>query len=303
MRSSICRLFPVIGLAALFMFAAGSAACRSKEPDAAPVATPEVTIARPRAPLGSPLEITYKFLVAGDAHFDQDYRVLVHVVDAEEELIWTDDHNPPTPTTQWKAGQTVAYTRTVFVPLCPYLGEVTVQIGLYSTATKKRIPLSGEDVGQRAYKVARFLLLPQTENVPVLFKDGWHPVEVAEHSSCTSVEWQWSKKDATIVFKNPKKDATVYLDLDNPGSAFQETQQVRVSLGGGQTVDSFAVTPKQQLLRKIPLTTGQLGTAEMVELQIDVDKTFVPAQLPASGSKDPRELGVRVFHAFVQAAP
>jgi hypothetical protein len=31
-----------------------------------------------------------------------------------------------------------------------------------------------------------------------------------------------------------------------------------------------------------------------------VDKTFVPSAINAS-NKDPRELGVRVFHAFVDA--
>jgi hypothetical protein len=37
----------------------------------------------------------------------------------------------------------------------------------------------------------------------------------------------------------------------------------------------------------------------MVELQIGVDKSYVPALTPGANSKDPRELGVRVFHAFV----
>ena len=41
---------------------------------------------------------------------------MVHVVDTDEELMWTDDHHPPTPTSQWKPGQTIEYTRTVFVP-------------------------------------------------------------------------------------------------------------------------------------------------------------------------------------------
>ncbi len=31
-----------------------------------------------------------------------------------------------------------------------------------------------------------------------------------------------------------------------------------------------------------------------------VDKTFVPASVPQLKSLDPRELGVRVFHAFVE---
>ena len=302
MRSTTRRCFSFTGLIAFVTVASVFAACRSKQPVAPPVATPSVALARSRVALGSPLDITYKFVVADNAHFDQDERVMVHIIDADEELIWTDDHNPPKPTTEWKPGQTIQYTRTIFVPPCPYIGEATIQIGLYSTATQKRLPLSGEEMGQRAYKAAKFQLLPQTENVPVVYKEGWHPVEVGEHSSCASVEWQWTKKDATLVFRNPKKDSVLYLDTDNPGSVFTENQEVQVSLAG-QPLDHFTVTPKQQLLQKIPMTVAQLGTADMVELQIDVDKTFVPALLPGSNSKDPRELGVRVFHAFVQPTP
>jgi hypothetical protein len=52
-------------------------------------------------------------------------------------------------------------------------------------------------------------------------------------------------------------------------------------------------------LKKIPITAAQLGTGEMAELRIDVDQTFVPAKLPG-GSKDYRELGIRVYHAFIE---
>lgn len=272
-------------------------ACRKKEAAAPAVATPSVTLNHPRVPLGSPIDITYKFEVAPNAHFDQDYRVLVHVLDSDDEMMWTDDHNPPVPTTQWKPGQTVEYTRTVFVPVYPYIGEATIQLGLYSPADQKRLVLNGQDMGQRAYKVTKFQLQPQTENVFTVFKDGWHPAETAEHN--TAVEWQWTKREATLAFKNPKKDSIFYLDADNPGSVLQQAQQVKVSLGG-TVLDEFTITPKQQVLRKIPMTAAQLGSADMVELRIAVDKTFVPALIPTANSKDPRELGIRVFHAFVE---
>ena len=141
---------------------------------------------------------------------------MVHVVDTDEELMWTDDHNPPVPTTQWKQGQQIEYTRTVFVPIYPYVGEASIEVGLYSTTNQKRLPLAGDDVGKRAYKVGRLQLTPQTENVFTVFKDGWHPAEVAEHNA--SVEWQWTKKQATLSFKNPRKDSVFYLELDNPGT-------------------------------------------------------------------------------------
>ena len=284
-----------LGLAALVLLTSGMASCARKEAAAPPVATPSLTLSHDRAPLGSPIDITYKFVVANDAQFAEDYRVLAHVVDADDELIFTFDHNPPTPTTQWKPGQTVEYTRTEFIPVYPYVGEATIQVGLHSVVNQKRLPLAGEDVGQHAYKVGKLQLQPQTENVFTVYKEGWHPAEVAEHNS--TIEWQWTKKDATLSFKNPKKDSTFYFQVDNPGGVFNEAQQVKISLGG-QVVDDFTLKPKEPELRKIPLKAAQLGTDDVAELVISVDKTYVPAVVTSS-SKDPRELGVRVFHAFV----
>ena len=289
------RRSAALGLAALALWTSGAAACRRKEVPAPPLATPSVSLSHDKAPLGSPIDITYKFVVASDARFAEDYRVMVHVVDADEELIFAFDHNPPVPTTQWKPGQTVEYTRTVFIPIYPYVGEASIQVGLHSTTNQKRLPLAGEDVGQYSYKVAKIQLQPQTENVFTVFKDGWHPAEVAEHNA--TVEWQWTKKEATLSFKNPKKDALFYLEVDNPGSVFNEAQQVQVSLGG-QVVDAFTLKPKEPELRKLPLKAAQLGAADVAEIVIAVDKTYVPAVVNSS-NKDPRELGIRVFHAFV----
>ena len=64
-------------------------------PSEPPVATPLVTLSHDRAPAGSPLEITYRFDVADGVSFDEDYRVMAHVVDIDQERMWTDDHDPP----------------------------------------------------------------------------------------------------------------------------------------------------------------------------------------------------------------
>ena len=295
MIQRIPRPSVALGVAALVLVSSSLAACRRKEAPAPPMATPSVTLSHDKTPLGSPIDITYKFVVANDAKFTEDLRAMVHVVDADEELIFAFDHNPPIPTTQWKPGQTVEYTKTVFVPIYPYVGEATIQLGLHSTTTQKRVALAGDDAGQHAYKVARLQLQPQTENVFTVFKEGWHPGEIAEHNA--TVEWQWTKKEATLSFKNPKKDSLFYLDVDNPGSVFNEAQQVQVTLAGA-VVDSFTLQPKQPELRKIALKAAQLGTGDVAELVIAVDKTYIPAVLVA-GSKDPRELGVRVFHAYI----
>jgi hypothetical protein len=43
-----------------------------------------------------------------------------------------------------------------------------------------------------------------------------------------------------------------------------------------------------------------MGTGETVEITVSVDKTFVPATMSGLKSNDTRELGVRVFRAYVQ---
>jgi hypothetical protein len=255
-------------------------------------------LARSRASIGSPLEMKYRFVVAQDAPaFAEDYWVFVHFLDGDGELMWTDDHEPPTPTRQWRSGQTVEYQRTMFVPKFPYTGNTTVEIGLFSRQTNQRLPLNADTEGQRSYRVANFDLLPQTDSQFVVFKDGWHPTEVADDANGT--EWQWSKKEATLTFRNPRQDATIYLQVDRPVAAFPGPQLVAVRIGDA-VVDSFSLAPKQAELRKFPVTTQQLGTDDTVEMRIVVDRTFIPATVPELKSGDPRELGVRVFRAYVE---
>ena len=266
-------------------------ACGGNQPDEPAVATPSLSLNHDRVPIGSPAVLTYKFQVAPNAKFDGDYWVFVHVLDPDGEQLWTDDHLPPVPTSKWQPGQTVEYTRTVFAPNYPFIGEASVRLGLYSPPTGKRLTLSGQEVSRKEYLVAKFQLLPQSENIFLIDKEGWHPSEVASDNAAT--EWHWTKKTATIAFRNPKKDVTFYLDYDARPDMFSPPQQVAIRVGG-QQVATFTGDSKDRKLMTFPITAAQLGTGDMVELTLDVDRTFVP------GGGDTRELGIRVFHSFVE---
>lgn len=292
MRSTRSPLFPSV----LLMLAAVTAACGGGAPAEPALATPTLTMARTRVALGSPVDLTYRFEVAPGARFEQDYKVFVHFLDADGELMWTDDHDPPTPTSQWAAGGTIEYSRTLFVPIYSYLGDATVQLGLYSPRDGSRVPLQGADTGQREYTVARFQLLPHSENVFVLFKDGWHPEEVAADNP--AVAWHWTRKTATLSFRNPKAESTFYLHADNPGT-YAEPQTLTLSVNGA-VVDTVQVTPREEFIHRTTLTPAQLGEADMVEVSLALDRTWVPALVAAANSRDPRELGIRVFHVFVE---
>jgi hypothetical protein len=267
-------------------------ACSRKEANEPPVATPTLTLSRQKVPIGSPLQLTYRFDVAPDAKIDGDYWVFVHVLEPDGERLWVEDHLPPTPTSTWKPGQKIEYTRTVFVPNYPYIGAAVVRLGLYSPKTNQRLALGGEEVSRREYLVTKFELLPQSENIFLIYKEGWHPAEVS--SDDPNTEWQWTKKSATISFKNPRKDATFYLQYAARTDKFAPPQQVTIKVAG-QPVGTFTADAKDRVLVTFPITAAQLGPADVTELTIDVDRTFVP------GGTDVRELGIQVFHAFVEA--
>ena len=68
-------------------------ACRKPTDDApAMLASPEVRLDRSDAAVSSPIEMTYLFAVLPGVTLTKNYTVFVHVVDADGELMWTDDH-------------------------------------------------------------------------------------------------------------------------------------------------------------------------------------------------------------------
>jgi hypothetical protein len=285
-------LFATIGLVLV------TSACARKKDTAPPVASLTLTLARPAVEIGSPVDMKYRFAVAPRAPaFGEDYWVFVHFLDSDGELMWTDDHQPPTPTRQWKPGATIEYMRTMFVPRFPYVGNTTVEVGLFSPRTGQRLPMSGETRGQRSYRVVTFALRPQADNWLVVFKDGWHMTETPDDGS--GQEWQWSKGESTLSFKNPRRDALFYLQLDRPVAAFPEPQHVDV-LVGDAVIDSFDLAAHQPMLRKVPLKAEQFGADNRVEMRIRVDRTFVPATIPELKNRDSRQLGVRVFRAYLE---
>ena len=285
-RGASLLLWVCVGV--LAMSAAG---CRRKDPDMPPVATPTVTFSRPRIAIGSPVDVTFRFQVASDAKFDGDYLVFVHVLDSQGELMWTDDHAPSIPTSRWAPGQTVQYTRTIFAPNYPYIGEAAVRIGLYSPQTGKRLALAATDAARREYAVAKIELLPQSENVYLIYKDGWHPAEVAAENPTS--EWQWTQKRASFSFRNPKKDANFYLEYDARIDLFTPPQQLTIRLGE-QVLGTYPASSKEKTLLVIPVTAAQFGTGEMAEISVELDRTFKP------GGADTRELGIRVYHTFIE---
>jgi len=260
------------------------------------VATPSVALSAPRAAPGGPLDVTYTFTVpTGAAALPADEWVFVHVVDERNQLLWTDDHAPSTPTQSWRAGTPVVYTRTMFVPRGSTLGAMRIEVGLFSRKSGERLPLAGNDRGMRSYEAATFSIVPGAIG-PVVVGDGWYDAEAGDGPGR---EWQWSRKEGHLSFPNPKAPITLYLQVDQPVTTLPTSQAVEVR-GPNGVLEAFTLAPGAPRVSKLPLSVDQLGAGDRVDLTVSVSSTLVPAAMPQLKSTDTRELGIRLLNAFVE---
>jgi len=275
---------------------AAAAACGRREDTAPPVASIAVSLDTPRAEAGAPLTLTYTFNVpAGAAALPADQWVFVHALDDSNELLWTDDHAPATPSQDWRAGTPVTYTRTMFVPRNTPPGRVRLEAGVFSRSSGSRLPLAGQDRGMRAYEVASVMVGAATN--PVVASDGWYDAETGE---APGREWRWSRREGHLSFATPKTPITLYLQMDQPVTSLPASQAVEVR-GPSGVLASFTVPAGAPQVAKVPLTPDQLGPGDRADVTVKVDTTFVPAATPQLKSTDTRELGIRLLNAFVEA--
>ena len=102
------------------------------------------------------------------------------------------------------------------------------------------------------------------------YTSGWYPEETGPGS-----KWRWTHQTATLSFLNPKADATLTLDY-----AARARQTVTVSVGDQPlqqlVTEASGRRPRRQ---RVPIPAAVLGNGDRAEIQITVDRTFVPANL------------------------
>jgi len=273
------------------------AACGKPRVEVNPI-VPAMKANRERTPVGSVLEVTYTWTAeAGARKIPANYRAFAHFVEGRT-VLFNDDHVPVPPPDQWQPGQTYTYTRTVFVPVVPVVGPVQLIMGLYpSSGNGDRIALKAEDIGMHAHKVGTLELLPQTENIFLVYKEGWHGVETAPDDP--KAERTWTKKEALVSFKNPKRDVVVYLEADTNFKAFPQPPVLTVSTNGGAGLQ-IPIDSSDVFLKKIRFKADQLGTDEWVDLRLTMNQSFVPKTMGLN--QDERELGLLVYHLNILEA-
>ena len=138
--------------------------------------------------------------------------------------------------------------------------------------------------------------VPRFTNHQVVYTSGWHPAEV--DAAAPDLTWRWTRQTATLSFTNPHADAMFYLEYAARPRVFGGAPQTVTIRTGDQVLQTFSAESAGWRIRRIPLPAAALGTEDTAEMQIAVDRTFVPATL-SSGGLDRRELGIQVYRAFV----
>ena len=278
-------------LAAALLTAAGCGGGASGPP----VATVNLRLDRASVPIGGPLEMTFRFDVSPDlVPMTEDYTVFVHVLDNNGERIWNDDHPPATPTSEWEPGQAIEYSRRIMVPLYPYIGEGEVAVGLYLASTGERLALAGDHIGQNAYRTASITFTPQHESSFLVYEEGWHGVEFQRNGQAS---WRWSTGHAVVSFQNPRGDARLMLEVAGRPDVFDTPQQFSLRIGE-EVLEELALSTSELVIIDRTLTAAELGSDDVVRLELLVDQIFVPSELGAGD--DTRELAVRVLTVYVE---
>ena len=65
------------------------------------------------------------------------------------------------------------------------------------------------------------------------------------------IEWQWSKKNATLAFRNPMRDVIFYFQCDQPVQGLGVQQRVELRIGPA-VIDSFSLPPRRRNFARFP---------------------------------------------------
>ena len=180
------------------------------------------------------------------------------------------------------------------MPPYPYIGPSTVAVGIYSESTGERLPLLAEGLGDRAYLGSTVTFVPGHESSVLFYENGWYG---EEGDRASEERWRWIASEAGLTFRNPRADATLYLDVQAaPLGVMDGPQNLRVRLGETVVHDSLLELGERRFL-DIALPRRDVGDEATVTLGIEVEPAFVPAS--SGGGTDDRELGMRVYYVYV----
>ena len=266
-------------------------------PPSATIGTVAVDLrSTPDTPAGTSFDVGIRFDAAPNlVPLDDDHLVFLHVLDDAGEILWTDEHEPPVPTSAWRPGETLHYTRSVRVAAFPYFGPATVAVGLDLPRTDVRLLPARRNEGELPYATASLTLDPPADRSLITFDAGWYRMEFNRRNGR---EWRWTTGRADFSFPNPRRGVRLHADVQGRPARFESPQRLTL-VNGERTLGETTLNTNRRVAIAYVLTADELGDDDIVRLALVADRTFRPQG--RDNDPDARELGVRVFDLFVEA--
>lgn len=257
----------------------------------------------PSVPLGEPLRLAWTWTPGPEfAAPSEDYKIFVHLIDPQGNILLQDDHYPAEPTSQWKSGQPVSYERWLYVPELA-VDSVDIVAGLYALdaagAVRGRAEIRGPEGWQDAPVIHKLgIRQDDVSGIPV-YMTGWHPEEI-NTGSAKHDKWRWSEDVARVVFTNPQRDAVLHLQGHSPVDEIGGPQTIVLKVGA-QELTRLEITNADDFLQRIPVPASIMDQSEWLELNFEVSPHLVPKTLDPA-SEDERKLGLQVFFLYLSAS-
>jgi hypothetical protein len=228
---------------------------------------------------------------------NHDLAVFVHLWRLKsKEMLVQDDHLPVKPTSQWQSGETIRYSRTIFIP--KFLNEYDTDfegfepfkltIGLWDPKhpKDKRIVLLDKKINMQ----------PVSSNSPeIIYDHGWYDPETdLRVSDPNHRNWRWTAQKAICTIENPKKPCTLII-RGGVDKSVLPNQHVVVKIN--DTVLEDFLPEDGTFERTYTVTAEQMGKGDNFALGLETDKTFVPNKINPS-SLDKRELGFQLYFLY-----
>ena len=243
------------------------------------------------------VKMNYEFTFSDKfKELSDDYTVFVHFWRPKnKEMLMGDDHTPAKKFSQWKTGDSVRYSRRIFIPRfidefdIGFEGyeEVILTIGLYKPEVKEsKIILHQETLN----------IHPESLNAPeIVYSKGWYQPETdLKIKNRNKSTWRWTAKKAVCIIENPKKESLLEIRGGVDKSKLQD-QKIIFKINN-KILEEF-IPEAGEFSKKYIVAPGILGNKDEFKLTVESDKTFIPSALNP-GFKDVRELGVQVFFLY-----
>ena len=228
--------------------------------------------------------------------FKSNYTLFVHFWRMKnKEMLFQDDHMPPTDTSKWKKGEPLKYSRVVFIPKFidefdmdfQEYEEVRLTVGLYLPG----VPDSKIILYQKVLNIESVSL-----NAPEkIYDEGWYQLETnVRIKNPDRRKWRWTTKKAVCLIENPQKESILIIK-GAVNKAKYDDQKVVFRINE-KLLDEFI--PESNIFsKKYIISPEQMGKESEFKLSIETNKTFIPITVDPN-SKDNRELGIQIYSIY-----